>query len=544
MTQMAFNNRLHGAEVVGDDLVAMCRDQEARTGEDACDVLEAWDRKANLDSRGTHLFRAFFLRASGQPGFWSDRFDAEQPVTTPSQMNTDNPNTRKALQDAVDQFRSADVALDAPFGELQTEPRGDRQIPIHGSTGGEGAFNVISPANSNVAATRWNGIRHGSSFVQAVGFTDDCPDVRTIMTYSQSTDPTSRWSADQTERYSAKQWVRPPFCRADVLDQTIEETTISEVVARPIVERVSGTGRVETSAAVSRTRFGDRRVDTAVLARADEYPDALAGAPLAHELGAPLLLSAGDALSPAARDEIRRLGASRVVLLGGDAALAPQVEADLRAAGVRTVDRVAGPNRFATAAAIARRLATTSPSSTAFLAEGANDDPLRGWPDALSAAPYAAFTGAPVLLTNAAALPPETAAALDELFIDETVVVGGAAAVSEDVVRAIGDHGPRRVFGATRYGTSAAVWREATAQGMGTEEIWVATGRNWPDALAAGPAVAGLGASMLLVDGANLTSSPETRAVIAEAQPRLVRLVGGTAAISEGVSLQIRLLLR
>jgi acyl-homoserine-lactone acylase len=552
LLDMQYNNRVHGAEVVGDDLVAMCREQAmlpSGVDEAACDALEAWDRKANLDSEGTHLFREF-MRLSAGPlpigvgGFWLDSFDADDPVHTPRRLNTFSPTVRQGLEDAVSYFEDRGVALDAPFGTLQTEPRGDRRIPIHGSGGAEGATNVISAVRDDATGT-YPRIRHGSSFIQAVAFNDTrCPDVRTILTYSQSTDPTSRWFGDQTELYSEKGWVTPPFCRDDVVRQTLETTEIAEVAGSTVVDRLSGAGRVETAVAVSRDRFTAARGGSIVLARADEYPDALAGAPLAADLDAPLLLTGRDGLHPATRQEIDRLGATRAVLLGGDAALSPQVVSDLRTAGVSSIERVAGANRFATAAEIARQLAATNPGRTAFLAEGQHADPGRGWPDALSAAPYAAHLGAPVLLATRDALPPETAAALRDLQVRETVIVGGEAAVGPAVATAVAAHGPRRLSGATRYATSAAVWAEATNRGMGAEEIWLATGRNFPDALAAGPAVAGAGASLLLVDGTHLSHSPPARETLAEAAPARVRLLGGDAAISNAVEAQVRLLLR
>jgi acyl-homoserine-lactone acylase len=544
MTEMGFNNRIHGGEVLGDETVAMCREQAPLMGGDeACDVLEAWDRKANLDSRGAHVFRRFIAAANGsQAGLYRDRFDPERPVTTPNQLNTANPQVRQALRDSVDYFTSRGVPLDAPLGTIQTEARGDRAIPIHGGRGVEGAFNVIETVPDATTGT-FPDVFTGSSFVQAVAFNDtDCPDVRTILTYSQSTDPTSRWFADQTERYSEKAWVTPPFCADAVEEQTVERVVLVEAAGgAQRVERLAGTGRVETAAAISRAAFPDG-ASTVVLARAGDYPDALAGAPLAAALAAPLLLTDGEALSAAARTEVRRLGATRAILLGGDAALAPRVASDLTAAGATTVERISGPERFATAAEVARRLAVLpgTDTTTAFLAEGANADPARGWPDALSAAPYAAFTGAPVLLATRDALPAPTAEVLDELGVTETIVVGGAGAVSDATVAAASDHGPRRVAGATRYATSAAVWREATRAGMDPQELWLATGRAFPDALAAGPAVAGLGASLLLVDGTALDGSPETRDLIAVAAPRLIRLLGGTAAISGAIESGLR----
>jgi putative cell wall-binding protein len=100
-------------------------------------------------------------------------------------------------------------------------------------------------------------------------------------------------------------------------------------------------------------------------------------------------------------EEIQRLGADHVVLLGGRVALSDAVQQGLADAQV-TTERRFGANRFETAYSIADGLLATpaeTTTPTVFLVEGDNADPARGWPDAVSAAPYAAFLQAPILLT-------------------------------------------------------------------------------------------------------------------------------------------------
>jgi acyl-homoserine-lactone acylase len=71
---------------------------------------------------------------------------------------------------------------------------------------------VWDPAAGNVEVV------HGTSFVQVVGFgRTGCPDASTLLTYSQSTDPTSPYFSDQTKLFSKGQWVRSRFCEADIL---------------------------------------------------------------------------------------------------------------------------------------------------------------------------------------------------------------------------------------------------------------------------------------------------------------------------------------
>ena len=274
------------------------------------------------------------------------------------------------------------------------------------------------------------------------------------------------------------------------------------------IDRLAGASRVDTALAVSRASFDHALA--VVLARADAYPDALAGAPLAYRLGGPLLLTDKDTLSPGVLDEIVRLGARRVVVLGGEAAVSPAVVAALAptpgqgevALGLE-IERVAGASRFDTAALVADRV-TTPGLARAYVVEGTNPDPGRGWPDALAVAPVAARQGAPILLTARDVLPDETTTALRRLAPVGIDIVGGEVAVSavvEEQLRAIGPG--VRIAGNSRYDTGIATSALGAVTGATPTVTWFATGRSFPDALAAGPAVAAAGDRLLLVDGAD-----------------------------------------
>jgi putative cell wall-binding protein len=312
--------------------------------------------------------------------------------------------------------------------------------------------------------------------------------------------------------------------------------------APPSVARVFGANRFATAVAASQAAY--ERADTVFLARADDYADALTGGPLAASEGAPILLTERNRLTPVTAAEIRRLGASRVVLLGGTAAISDAVAQALVAEDIE-VDRIFGPNRFATAAAIAEEIGDDS--GTVFLAEGINRDRTRGWPDAMSAAPYAAFSGQPILLTGRDLLPVETVQALAAAEASETIVVGGPAAVSDDVVAQVREagHEPRRLAGRNRFETSRAVYEEGIEAGMDASVLYLATGRDWPDALTAGAIVGARGESLLLVDGGSLANSPATAAAITANRDAIshVNLLGGTAAISAQVAEQVGALL-
>jgi Tol biopolymer transport system component len=302
--------------------------------------------------------------------------------------------------------------------------------------------------------------------------------------------------------------------------------------------RAFGPDRIHTAVDVSRRmRDSETRFPIAVIARADDYADALAGGPLAVLADGPLLLTTRDRLHPATAAEIRRIGAARAYLLGSDAALSPRVEQDLRAAGV-AVTRLGGANRFATARLVAAEMEALGGNriSTAYVVEGANSDPRRGWPDAVAAGGLAASERRPILPVLRDRLPADTAAAIDRLGLDHAVIVGGTTAVSAEVADAIAERDVvvDRIAGADRYATAMQVADRAVAAGMSAQRPWIATGCNWPDALAVGPAAAADGGVLLLIDGVDPGRSTATSGWLDTHDCCYERIVltGGPGAIS------------
>lgn len=291
------------------------------------------------------------------------------------------------------------------------------------------------------------------------------------------------------------------------------------------VRRLQGTGRTETAAAVSRDLFpGAGTAPAAVLARADDYADALAGAPLAADVGGPMLLSGADALDAATAEELRRVVAPGGVvhLLGGTAALSPRVADDVEALGF-AVERVAGRTRYATAAAIAALL---PPRDSAFVVSGTS------FADALSASSPAAVRGWPVLLTMPDALPAETSGALADRGVGTVHVIGGGAAVGEQVVEALEREVPEvvRTAGAGRYDTAERVARTFFAD---VSLAAIASGERFPDALAGSRHAAAAGVPLLLASPDRLLQ-PQA-ALVAEHRPDSAVVYGGPAAIGERV---------
>jgi putative cell wall-binding protein len=340
----------------------------------------------------------------------------------------------------------------------------------------------------------------------------------------------------------------PPWESPIVDRDALERQNVPAEVTGPVVDapsrnlaRLEGTTRIGTAVAISADRY-EEGADTVVIARADVYADALAGGPLAVHLDAPLLLSDSTGLPAETAAEIERLGAEPAVLLGGPVALSEQVEADLVALGV-DVERVSGPNRFATAAAIAEELPFTS---EVWVSEGDHPDDARGWPDALSASAVASALGQPILLVTRDVLPSETAEALSQDV--NATIVGGVAAVSESVAAAVdaqvGD--VLRVAGDDRFATSAAVGTEGLRRGLDPSITYVATGGKFADGLVAGAAAGGERGLLLLADTASLDRSAASRTWLSDHSRafEVVKLAGGPVALSATTETQVRALLR
>lgn len=297
--------------------------------------------------------------------------------------------------------------------------------------------------------------------------------------------------------------------------------------------RTAGATRTATASELARTEFDS--ATTVVIASAGTYADALAGAPLARSLGAPVLLTYAERLGDDAAREVRRLRPEEAVVLGGRDALSPQVERDLRGLGVQGVRRIAGTDRFETAALVARELA---PADEAYLVQGIARDPARGWPDAVAVAPVAAARGLPVVLTASDELPEVSRQVFESLDLTSVTIVGGASAVGPEVeaeLRQAGIEVRERLAGSDRFATSAAVAEHALSFGASPSSVWLATGRNWPDAVAAGSAVASAGGVLLLTPDAFDDEATCRWVEQRSTQVARVRLLGGPDVVPADV---------
>lgn len=282
-------------------------------------------------------------------------------------------------------------------------------------------------------------------------------------------------------------------------------------------QRFAGMTSEETAVKISQATF-PTGADTVILAQANQFPDALAGAPLAYKLQAPILLTPSSSLTPEVRGEIQRLAPKTIYLLGGSAALSSVIEIELQQ--TYTVKRLYGYTAEGTARAIAEALGT---KGRAVIAN------VNHFQDTLAISSWAARQGVPILLTEADALSDDTQTALEELQVTDTLVVGGTAVVSS----AIEDQLPlpKRIAGNTAYDTATAVLQSYPPL---SSKLELATGENFPDALTGAVRAAMKGSMVVLVP--TKTEIPSGLAVLLRSwKGKEIETLGGKVALPDSV---------
>ena len=197
---------------------------------------------------------------------------------------------------------------------------------------------------------------------------------------------------------------------------------------------------------------------------------------------------------------------------------------DPASAITRSLQRIAGVDRYQTSVDLSVA-AFPNGASQAVVASGA------AFPDGLAAGPLGALLQGPVLLTTPDGMPPQIGTELQRLGATSITVIGGPAAVEEQVLDQIEvatGHRPTRVFGDDRYATAAAVAAMFPAAGA---PAYVASGTTFPDALAGGAAAAAVRAPLLLVSPDAVSDA--VAAQLTRLAPPEIRILGGPAAVSE-----------
>ncbi|AJD92211.1 hypothetical protein JMA_28940 [Jeotgalibacillus malaysiensis] len=289
-------------------------------------------------------------------------------------------------------------------------------------------------------------------------------------------------------------------------------------------ERISGNDRYNTAVKVSQE--GWETSNTVVLATGQNYPDALSATPLASYYNAPLLLVREVALPESVREEIKRLKAKEVIIIGGESVLSSYIELELQMLGISeaNVRRISGENRYSTSAKIANEI---KGANKAVLATG------QTFADALSIAPIAGSEKMPILLTKANSLPAETKSHLSQAKYTETFIIGGNTAISDSVYNEVKN--PVRISGQSRYETNTAIITHF-ADSISPAKMYLATGLNYPDALSGSVLAAKYQAPLILTaPEAPRATTKQTVSILTPDSKEIFILGGENALPSESV---------
>ncbi len=266
LVEAVLGNRSLSAEMLVVDVVSRCRAAGAieRSGRTvdlraAADALDAWDRRAELTSRGAVLWRETlrtFARSDwlNAGPLFAEPFDPDDPVLTPRGLTTvadgsDDPVV-SAVATAVQLLEDAGIGLDTPLGDVQWARRGEVRVPVHGGTECEGLMNILSPTGALSAGLPVDSLEprppapasvggrgglgnggyqvdYGTSFLMVVELTDDGPRGVGLLAYGQSGDPSSAHHADGTQAFAAKALRPLLFADADI---AVDPALVTRVV--------------------------------------------------------------------------------------------------------------------------------------------------------------------------------------------------------------------------------------------------------------------------------------------------------------------------
>lgn len=283
-----------------------------------------------------------------------------------------------------------------------------------------------------------------------------------------------------------------------------------------------------------------------ILTRDDVVADSMVSVPLSKKYDAPILMTPTDQLNSTVLNEIRRLGAETVFIIGGEGAISSTVENQLKGYGIYS-NRLAGSDRYETAAKIAYWV---SSPGTVYLAYG------YGEPDALAASALAAEQGIPILLTDSNALPESTRSALGTLAPRNVKLLGGTGVISSELEESLADsYVVERWGGADRYVTEQIIFQNFFSKQKAANnypayitsayvtESDVASGKPYGDALFTAALAAKKGGFVITLPPNEIPSSISTFILYNKVFIPSGTVVGNSAAISYQVEAKLNQLL-
>ena len=290
------------------------------------------------------------------------------------------------------------------------------------------------------------------------------------------------------------------------------------------IQRLSGDNRYETSVEVSEKNF--KSVDTVVLASGQNIADALVASSYADIEEAPILLTNKNSISDEVLDEIERLKADKVVIVGGQSSISSSVESRLKKEDIK-VTRISGRDRFDTSDKLSQEVSRLSKkSSQAILVNGYKNI------DALSVSSLATKEDLPILLNGRNTLNMSVKNRLKQMNVKKVYIIGGNNSISSDVEKELNrmQISVVRLSGTDRYETSANIAKYAYKD---FDEAIVASGENPVDALAASTLTGKKEAPILLTNKNKIPKS--IKKIIEDMDIGKITIVGGENSITDNV---------
>ena len=275
-------------------------------------------------------------------------------------------------------------------------------------------------------------------------------------------------------------------------------------------ERVAGRSRIETAVEVSKKYY--ESANTVIVANYEKFADSLSASALSKQLKAPILLVKKDQLDSVVAQEIKRLGAKNVIVIGGEKSV-DKTKIGLSQYNVRTI---AGANRYETSAKIAQEVIKLTGTKKAVVASGEN------FADALTVAPLANKNNMPILLVQKNKIPEEVKEVLKQM--DEVLVVGGELTISKEVANKLPN--ATRIAGANRYDTAKKIYEHGFKD---SKEVNIANGTTAADSLVIGS----IDCPILLAEANEIPEA--TKQAFKESKFGKVNVFGGKNSISESV---------
>lgn len=290
------------------------------------------------------------------------------------------------------------------------------------------------------------------------------------------------------------------------------------------IQRLSGDNRYETSVEVSEKNF--KSADTVVLASGQNIADALVASSYADIEEAPILLANKNSISDEVLDEIERLKADKVVIVGGQSSISSSVESRLKKEDIK-VTRISGSDRFDTSDKLSQEVSRLSKkSSQAILVNGYKNI------DALSVSSLATKEELPILLNGRNALNMSVKNRLKQMNVNKVYIIGGNNSISSDVEKELKrmQISVVRLSGTDRYETSANIAKYAYKD---FDEAIIASGENPVDALAASTLTGKKEAPILLTNRNKIPKS--IKKIIEDMDIGKITIVGGESSITDNV---------